>query len=344
LISGKARRTKWSVVTGHKPSTATSLVGDPVVSIECVQLTDAQTGSSARILVGFGFNCYEFRVMKGGQPIDVLWATPGFETGTERASGSGIPLLFPFPGRIAGTEFTWQGQAFPLEEGDGQGNAIHGFVLNRPWRILEQSANEITGQFQASMDDPQLLKCWPADFSITVTYRLEGNVLTTRIRGENPDDKPLPCGLGTHPYFRLPLGGSSAEDCVIRLPITHQWELVEMLPTGNRVAVPQSTAYQRGVRFADISLDNVFSGLQFHDHWCVAEVEDPAGGSSLKLKFDDNFRECVVYTPPHREAICIEPYTCVAGAFDLLDQEIDAGVRVLEPGEVITAVVEMRVE
>ncbi|MFV1965480.1 MAG: aldose 1-epimerase [Pirellulaceae bacterium] len=314
------------------------------MSIECIQLTDPKTGSSAKILVGFGFNCFEFRVQRDGKPVDVLWAAPGFEGGGERASGSGIPILFPFPGRISGTEYLWEGQRYSLEEGDGQGNAIHGFVLNRPWRVLEQSEHEVTGQFKASVDDPQLLQCWPADFCITVTYQLDGNALITRIRAENPDDKPLPCGLGTHPYFRLPLGGSRAEDCLIRLPVTHQWDLADMLPTGNRVELLEATAYQDGVRFESVTLDNVFSGLQFDGNWCVAEIKDPGADARLTLRFDNTFRECVVYTPPHREAICIEPYTCVAGAFDLITQGIEAGVRLLKPGEFFDAVIEMCVE
>jgi aldose 1-epimerase len=46
-----------------------------------------------------------------------------------------------------------------------------------------------------------------------------------------------------------------------------------------------------------------------------------------------DFRECVVYTPPHREAICIEPLTCAAGAAALAQRGIDAGWRVLPPAE-----------
>ena len=49
--------------------------------------------------------------------------------------------------------------------------------------------------------------------------------------------------------------------------------------------------------------------------------------------FDEMFRECVVYTPPHREAICIEPYPCVPTAAELGIKGISAGWQLLDSGE-----------
>ena len=99
------------------------------MSVPSVTLIDSTTQSRADILVGFGFNCYRFTTHLDGQEVDVLWAADGFADGTHRASGSGIPLLFPFPGRIQGRSLTWQGKTFALEEGDGRGNAIHGLSM-----------------------------------------------------------------------------------------------------------------------------------------------------------------------------------------------------------------------
>ena len=59
--------------------------------------------------------------------------------------------------------------------------------------------------------------------------------------------------------------------------------------------------------------------------------------AAVELEFSDLFRECVVYTPPHRQAICIEPYSCLPGAFHLVDRQVDTGIRILEPGETKSA-------
>ncbi len=115
------------------------------MTAQIISLTDAQSGASARILVSLGLNCFQFQVPSTTGPLDVLWSEPGFENGDRRASGSGIPVLFPFPGRIAGTTLTWQGKPYTLEAGDGRGNAIHGFVHERAWRVIEQEPSRSRG-------------------------------------------------------------------------------------------------------------------------------------------------------------------------------------------------------
>jgi len=313
------------------------------MAAQVVTLSDPASGSTAKVLVSTGLNCYQFQVPGSGDPVDIIWSEPGFEQGERRAAGSGIPILFPFPGRIAGTSLSWEGKTYPLEPGDGRGNAIHGFVHERPWRILEQSAQRLVGQFHAAQDDPQLLKHWPADFRITASHDLQGTCLGTTLRFENPGDVPLPCGLGTHPYFQLPLGGNSAEACRVKLPVAGTWELNDMNATGAKTSLPNAARFQNGQPFGTLTLDTVFTDLVFHEKTCRAEIRDPETGRHVTLTFDRTFRECVVYTPPHREAICIEPYTCVPDAFRLEQAGHPAGLRVLAPGESVETRIEIRV-
>src|SRR5215471_5017570 len=98
-----------------------------------VSITDSATGATARILVSLGFNCFSWRPVLSDGPREMLWAHPDFAGGNERPSGSGTPLLFPFPGRIAGARYSFGGRQYELEPGDNFGNAIHGFVHKRPW-------------------------------------------------------------------------------------------------------------------------------------------------------------------------------------------------------------------
>jgi aldose 1-epimerase len=299
---------------------------------EIVKLHDAASGAAAQIAVNLGFNCFQFTVPHQGQPIELLYAHPEFAAGAQRPSGSGIPILFPFPGRIPGTTFKWQGKEYPLEAGDALGNAIHGFVLRRPWRVIEQSESRVTGEFHAWKDDPSLQERWPADFRIRATYDVKANQLVGSYRIDNPGDVPLPFGFGTHPYFRVPLGGKSASDCIVWLPVTERWVLKEMLPTGKRRALPETESYEGGRRFSDLKLDDVFTGLLDSVGITEASIQDP-GGLAMTIRWKvDQFRECVVYTPPHREAICIEPLTCAPSAAMLAEKGIDAGWRVLPPG------------
>lgn len=299
---------------------------------ECVTLRDPSSRATAEIAVGFGFNCFKFAVERNGRFIDVLWSAPDFVTGGARASSSGIPILFPFPGRIPRGVFTWDGQEYRLPAGDGRGNAIHGFVLDRPWRVVEQDEQKVVGEFHASKDDPQVLDLWPTDFRVRATYSLHLTTLSCLIEIDNPDTKHLPFGLGTHPYFQLPLGGSRRDDCLVTLPVREEWELSEMLPTGNRVPVRDAARLQQGIRFGDMQFDNVFTALVHEGGWCRSTITDPDSQVVVEQDFESLFRECVVYTPDHRGAVCVEPYTCVPGPFDLVDRGIDAGLHVLDAG------------
>jgi aldose 1-epimerase len=313
------------------------------LNAEIATIRDAATGSSADILVSQGFNCFRFTAMVGGQPLEVIYAPPDFARGEARPSKGGIPLLFPFPGRIPGTIFRWQGKEYPLEPGDALGNAIHGFAMWRGWRIIEQSDSRLVGQFHAWRDDASLKTRWPTDFRLTAAYTLAGNRLCGQYTIENPDDAPLPCGFGTHPYFRLPLGGSAADACSVAFPVSARWELSEMLPTGRRLELTDAAALAAGRRFGELQFDDVFSGLGFKGGWCTTSICDPHSGRVVTQRFDQPFRELVVYTPPHREAICIEPYTCVPSCFQLAERGIDAGLRIVPPGGSFTAHVEISV-
>jgi aldose 1-epimerase len=307
-------------------------------------ITDRDSGTTARVMPGLGFNCYSFRAQGNDGAVEILWSAADFLTGKSKPSHSGIPLLFPFAGRIRGTSFAYQGKQYPLEAGDGQGNAIHGFVLNRPWRVTRREDDRIVGSFQASIDDPALLDRWPADFRITADYRVSKNVLSTDYLIENPDAKPLPFGFGTHPYFRVPLGVGGAADCRVTAPVEYAWELEGLLPTGRTVPLPAAAELARGMAFGAMQLDNVFGGLSFDNHRATAKVHDPQAKRTMVMTFDDQFTTCVVYNPPHRQAVCIEPYTTAPDAFALIEAGIDPHLRVLPPGGAFRTRIEIRFE
>jgi aldose 1-epimerase len=302
--------------------------------LEALIIRDEASGSTARILASLGFNCFSWRPVLAGAPREVLWAERGFEAGDKRPSGSGIPLLFPFPGRIGGAAFEFRGRPYQLEPADAFGNAIHGFVYNRPWRVVEQQSNRVVGEFHASVDDASILERWPADFRIRVSYQVRGCELVSEIRYENIGDGPLPCGFGTHAYFRLPLAkGDDAEQTRVLVPAAQVWEAQEMLPTGQKMPATGELSLATGDPLAGRQFDTYFTGLRAgHDDRVRTMLADDHGRSIVQ-SFDEAFTQCVVYTPPHREAICLEPYTCLPDAFRLSAEGHETGFQILEPGE-----------
>jgi aldose 1-epimerase len=304
--------------------------------MEVLVLSDTRTGSTVRILPELGFNCFEFRTNVAGQTIDVIDASPQFATGHERPSGHGIPLLFPFPNRIRGGRFSWNGRDFeiPISNAshDGAGNAIHGFCLDRPWRVTSRGVDFAVGVFELGKDAPDRLEYWPADFRIEVRYQVRGPKLRADIRLVNPSTVPLPWGFGTHPYFKLPLGAKSRPaHCLVMAPASEEWELVDCLPTGRRLPISESKDLRDGAYFDVLKMDDVLTGLPAGQSVLECGIMDEACGYQIIQQAGPAFREIVVYTPPNRNAVCLEPYTCATDAINLQPQGIDAGWRVLEP-------------
>jgi len=306
---------------------------------QVVEITDPAGSATARIAVDRGFNCYSYQV----DDRELLDAETGFAAGAGRPSGHGIPILFPFPNRIRNGRFAWNDRIYGLPEGaapdDGNGNAIHGFCLDRPWRVISQDNASVTGEFHLSRDAVDRRQLWPTDARITVRYSLDRARLLAEFTIDNPDGQDMPFGFGTHPYFRLPLGpDGAAAECLIRVPAHQQWELDACLPTGRLLPVDPSCDLRTGGRFGNMQLDHVLTSIG-DEHAEPLEtlemsIDDPAAGQRLVQRCDGRlFREVVVYTPPGRDAVCLEPYTCVTDAINLDLTGADSGWQVLPAEE-----------
>jgi aldose 1-epimerase len=300
----------------------------------------------------FGFNCIRWQVRRGDETLDVLYDDPDL-FGDGRPTRSGIPILFPFPNRIRAGRFTWDGKQYqlPCNESGGK-NAIHGFACFRPWRIVDHGADAtrawVTGEFRGATDAPDCAGLWPADYALRITYALGNGRLRLEAAVVNPDAKPLPFGLGFHPYFRLPFAAQGkADDCNVTVPAHKYWQLTDSLPTGERLAVDAKRDLNRPRRYGELQLDDVLTDLPATaanaDGLYECATIQGAADRMLRIRCSPSFRQMVVYTPGHRQAFCVEPYTCATDAVNLQARGIDAGWLTLPPGERWTAAVEMSV-
>ena len=312
-----------------------------------IKISDPETGSFAHILPELGFNCYQFQAMVDGQSIDVIDAPPEFQYGDQRPSSGGIPILFPFPNRIANARYKWEGVSYELPADktyhDKMGNAIHGFCLDLPWRVIHQEENYAIAQFQLSIDGKNRLKYWPGDIFIEVRYEVRGATLRADIRIGNPGKTSVPWGLGTHPYFKVPLSDqSSLKNCLIEAPAAEEWVLEDCLPTGVKKSIPESHDLREGAWLDQLKPDHVLSGLPEGTEQYECLIMDEQAGLVVSQDYDSLFSELVVFTPPHRNCVCLEPYTCVTNAINLTRQDAETGLRVLPPGSEIKTWIEIR--
>lgn len=310
----------------------------------------ATSGSEALIAPELGFNCYSFRAVLGAKTIDVLATAEGFAEGQGKPSHSGIPILFPFPNRIRGGKFHWNGEDYAIPQGlaafDAGGNAIHGFCLDRPWRVVDNGPDFVTGEFQLSVDAPDRRDYWPTDFILRIRYSVLQTTLRADIDVINPDDQPLPWGFGTHAYFKMPLSDQSAPaHCLIEVPASEQWVLDSgCLPTGERIPVPKGKDLREGAYVTRMKLDDVYTALPDQREALHTLLLDEKAGLQVRQSCPEIFREVVCFTPPWMSAVCMEPYTCVTDAINLQQQGRDAGWETLEPGSTYSTWIEITAE
>ncbi len=302
--------------------TVTTRTAEGVTGLDpTVYVLEGPGGARAEVWPALGFNVISW--------LDVLYADPALFTGG-RPTRSGVPVLFPFPNRIRGGRFTWVGREYALTANDpAQKNAIHGYACRNPWRVVGQGADEegawVAGEFVCSRDGGYRREMWPADHAIKLTVRLGKGTLRIEAEVTNPDSVPLPFGLGYHPYFRLPA------EALIEVPADRFWRLEENLPDGTIHTVDGPRDLNRPRPLSELSLDDVLTSLPARAARLDGLIERAHMGR-VRLFCSPAFREMVVFTPPHRQAFCAEPYTCTTDAINLQARGIDAGLIVLSPG------------
>ena len=312
---------------------------------DVISIRDAASGSTASILAPSGFNCFSFKPVIDGEPIEVLWTQPEFGP-RSLPDLSGIPILFPFAGRMTNGAFTFDGAVYRTLGAPSHGpNSMHGFVLSRPWRVTDRTENSVAAEFHALTDDPALLAQWPADFKISVCYRVIGRDLRADFTISNPDRKQLPFVFATHPYFRLVLGsGGNPEDAELTVPASTFWMLRDLLQTGERLPVDARNDLRAGPAIAGRKLNEIYAGLDYENGEFRCEVRDPASGRKITQITGDEYNACVVYTHFERESIAIEPYIGAPDAFRLEADGIPTGMRVLQPGESFSTRIVIRLD
>jgi aldose 1-epimerase len=314
-------------------------------------LADAADTARAEVWPFTGFNCLRWQVRSAnGTWGDLLFAAPDWES-NPIPTRSGHPVLFPFPNRLAHGRFQFTGQEYqlPLNDSSGQ-HAIHGFTPRNPWRVTatEVAATHaaVTGEFQLTRDLPASAGFWPTDFVLQLTYLLAHTSLRVVAEVKNYGPRALPFGLGYHPYFCHPLAaGGLVDDLVMYSSAGSLWETVDGIPTGQRTPVPSRLDFRTPRPIGPANLDTLYTDLTpepDEDFAPVAWLGHQTLPGRLSVLASPVFRELLLFIPPHRRAVAIEPYTCPSDAANLAARGIETGWVELAEGGQFTATVEYR--
>jgi aldose 1-epimerase len=262
--------------------------------------------SEAAVVPSVGANCCSFRV--GGR--ELIEGPPSLEALVARPVGYGCPILFPFPGQLEAGPRRLLGREVLIAANSPSGRHGHGFASGRPWRVVERGADWCACQLEGGGGDE-----YPWRFRLTARWRVSPGLLGVGVVLENLDDGEMPFGLGLHPY--LPV----AADALVEVPAAGAWPHAGGVPSG-----PPGPA--RGPwRWSELGAGSstLLTDLP------AAEVEAQVGEVGLRWP-GDRFGEVVLYRPPERASVCVEPWTSVSGAAARIEPGERSGLVRLAPG------------
>jgi aldose 1-epimerase len=154
------------------------------------------------------------------------------------SSGRG-QLLAPWPNRLAGGRYEWDGEEHQLPVNEvATGSAIHGLVRWASWRAVEREHGRVRLEHVLHAQPG-----YPFALHLRVDYRLDRAGLTVRTEAQNIGGSACPFGAGHHPYVLAPTG--KVDDLVLGgKPIgERQIDQTRHEPGGWRVEVGNVTVW-----------------------------------------------------------------------------------------------------
>lgn len=228
---------------------------------------------------------------------------------------AGAYPLIPYSNRIAGAQLAFGGaiHALPPHPLDLP-NTLHGIAQALPWDVVMQSGTAV--ELALRYDGAH----WPWPFDAQLGFRIERRTLHVRMSVRNAGDRPMPAGLGWHPFLAAEPGAT------IRFEAGRRWALdTRFMPTG---------ASDAGTRQTTLDVRD------WHDGDCAVYASDWRGDAivqrangRVRLRASGPLTHLVAYVPRGAPYLCVEPVSHVANGFNLAATGIvDTGMRVLAPG------------
>jgi len=219
--------------------------------------------------------------------------------------------LVPFSNRIAHGRFRFDGAAVTLPMDDAYGHPLHGFGWRLPWQVVAAAPARclIRHDYQPGP--------WPWAYQAEQDISLDPAGLRLAMTLTNKSSRPMPAGLGFHPYF--PRTGAQ-----MHAPHGGKWQTApDCLPV------------------EEISLNRQpdwFSG-DLIDHAFTRRQDDPRltwPDRMIRIQSSPELAITTIYIPPGEDYFCVEPVSHMTDAVNRPEPPARTGLRVLQPGASLT--------
>ena len=236
---------------------------------------------------------------------DVLRPMTEADVASGKGNNAAAYPLVPFSNRIRGGELVFEGETFHLANNwPGVNHPMHGDGWAHAWQVERSGVGSAEVAYRHERAGEQ--GGWPFRYRAQQSYRLDDDRLTVRMALENLEDRPVPAGLGLHPFFVRDKETELA--CRCRAMWTAD---AEVLPI-ERIAVPPQWDFATSRKVDGHALDNCFDGWDGH-----ATITWPNRRVRLTLEASQPFRHLVIYVPPGRDVFCVEPVSHANGLVGL---------------------------
>lgn len=265
------------------------------------------------------------------QDHDLVWPYTRVE-GPQAFQGQ---LLAPWPNRLAGGRYTFQGVEYGLEVDNPEtGSAIHGLVHDLAWSPVDVHEDAVTLRLAF-----EGVPGYPFPLELTAHYRLSDEGLTVTLGARNTGEGDAPYGVGFHPYLTL---GRPLDELSARGGLTVSSDAGSSQPTDEHLIpagppVPVSVSgfdlLPPGRDLGDTVLDTAFTDLRRDDHgraWIRLGGPEHRVALWAGTGYDwlQLFSADTLGGDAHRAHLAAEPMTCPPDAFNSR-----TGLLVLSPGQ-----------
>ena len=246
-------------------------------------------------------------------------------------------LLVPFPNRIAGGRYVFEGKEYelPIDEHD-RNTAIHGYGHRSFWKLESLTEKAVTLSWRV----PFLLG-YPFDMQVTASYELGDDGLSITIAATNHGDVNAPLALAIHPWLDNGFNGYGDEidghnaQCTLTLPAaTHVTVDENLIPTGTEPVEGTKYDFRAPRPLVEQPYDDAWTDVEHDADGLATATFTRPDGLTVKVGGDEtitSFQVCTGTKFPafkHPAGTAVEPQTAYANAFNTGNELI-----VVKPGE-----------
>ena len=186
-------------------------------------------------------------------------------------------VLMPWPNRVAGGSYSWEGTSYdlPVDE-PAYGTALHGFVAFQEWEIAEADSSSVLLHTLIAAR-----YSYPWTLAVSARYSLDTDAgLTVELSATNIGEGTAPYGVGFHPY--LAVDGVPADELELENPASIIYEAnASMIPVAAHDVASFGLDFRSPAIIGASRLDHAFAGLP-EGTWAVM-LRDPASGVGVSL-------------------------------------------------------------